>query len=103
MQVIEQYVSCRPGLKVNGRIYAMEEVIPDAGSLSTLPALLRTNRIRLKAAYVADDPAQDIGSAQSSKVPLESTPAIDITPSASVTAFVTKKKTAKKKARKVKR
>ncbi len=65
--VVEEYVSCREQ-KINGRLYCANQVVPDAGTLTTLPALLRTNRLRLRSAYVsAPDVAQDLGSAQSRK------------------------------------
>lgn len=65
--VVEEYVSCREQ-KINGRLYIPNQIIPDAGTLTTLPALLRTNRIRLRSAYVVTpDVAQDLGSAQSRK------------------------------------
>ena len=80
--VIEQYVSCRPGLKVDGRPYDVDEVIPGAAGLRTLPALVRAGRVRLKAVGVRRE------------LEPEST---DLGEMAVTASSPTKKKTAKKK------
>jgi len=69
MTVVEEYVSCREQ-KINGRLYCVNQVVPDAGTLTTLPALIRTNRLRLRSAYVSapeEVVGQDLGMAQSRK------------------------------------
>jgi len=85
--VTEEYVSCVTQ-QICGKVYGPNEVVPGADLLPTLPALLRTNRIRTKPKVVItpDDPdsAQDIGSAQAQ------------TPTEKRAATVTAKKAAKK-------
>lgn len=44
--VTELYVSCIDQ-KINGRVYMAGEMVPEAGSLPTLAALLDTNRLRV--------------------------------------------------------
>lgn len=70
--VVEEYVSCVTQ-KIFGTIYTAGEVVPGAETLQTLPALLRTNRIRTRSTVVVtEDNAQDIGSAQATpKTPAE--------------------------------
>ena len=77
--VIEQYVSCRPGLQVEGLPYDVGEVIPGASVLKTLPALIRTGRVRIQSVTVreAEPASTDLGE-------------MDIAPTA-------RKKTARKK------
>jgi hypothetical protein len=61
--VIEQYVSCRAGLQVDGMVYGINEVIPGASVLRTLPALLRTGRVRIQSVSIREpEPAsKDLG------------------------------------------
>ena len=68
--VIEEYVSCREQ-QINGIVYGINEAVPGAHVLRTLPALLRTHRLRLRSVVVTEPdptPAEDIGSAQAVKV-----------------------------------
>lgn len=67
---VEEYVSC-VDQRVRGIVYTAGEVVPGAEELSTLPALLRTNRMRVRTRFVQPD-AEDIGSAQAApKTPAE--------------------------------
>lgn len=55
LQIQEVYVSCRDQ-QINGRIYHRGEVVPGADALPTLPALLRTNRLRLTSVTTGPPP-----------------------------------------------
>ena len=68
--VTEVYVSCVEQ-KIEGIVYGVNQVVPRAASLATLPALLHTKRIRLtgfaSVSPPAPEPGIDLGSAQSVK------------------------------------
>lgn len=63
--VTEEYVSCSDKLQVNGVIYPAGEVVPSAGALKNLPALLKTNRLRIRSVTTYEQEAsQDLGQVQ---------------------------------------
>lgn len=54
VQTREVYVSCRDQ-QINGRQYVTGEVVQGADALRTLPALLKTNRLRVSSVVVIPD------------------------------------------------